>query len=479
MIDFANDGPLGSQAEELPMAHATIGIGSGAVNIIDQIRLNDEKAGHCYVIDTDEQCIRGSVVAEKFLLGKPRVYGMGCGADRSVADTLWAEQEFEISEMLSGIETAFVVASLGGGTGSACAPQLVQWLKKNQVRVVVFAVTPFHFEGELRQQNAAAALQELHREADAVFTFSNDRGLHLTEAEQDIRLCLHEVNKSVAGLAETLRRMVSERGFSQVTWDDLGSMGEVSEEAHQRLETSWAGTGEAAGPERLQQVVLEALQSPLFEDGNAWQHADKAFAGLIGGRDFSMSEYQAVVRALKEDLPDGFPIASGALVDPAMEGRLRLTLLFSSSTGNPDSEVQIQKIPLQPVCKPLSAESDPKTTNIEHTVYTEPAMEEDPVAEYADESVEDAPASYSDAGSDEKEDVDFASSYVEAVNDQDLFGDEYKDGDESQKYFIQQEELELEKKVNRGRFEKTERTILNGQDLDQPTYQRMKVAIRI
>ncbi len=465
MIDFANDGPLGMQDAQMPASHATIGIGSGAVNIIDQIRLNDENANHCYIIDTDEQCIRGSVVSEKFLLGKPRVYGMGCGADRKIAETLWVEQEFEISEMLSGIETAFVVASLGGGTGSACAPQLVQWLKKNQVRVVVFAVTPFGFEGEVRQQNAAYAQAELQRDADAVFTFSNNRGLHLTESDHDIRLCLHEVNKSVASLTETLRRMVSERGFSQVTWEDIISMGEVTEDAAQRLETGWAGTGEASGTERLQQVVLEALQSPLFEDGNAWQHADKAFAGLIGGSDFSMNEYQTVLRALKEDLPDGFPIASGALVDPSMDGRLRLTLLFSSSNGNPESEVRKME---------AVAHKQPEVVKVKETFVDFSEQETAAIPDQSEvEEVVDTPAMA------EVEEVDFADEYVEQKPEVDLFGDAVSPDGESQQYFIQQEELELEKKVNRGRFEKTERTILNGQDLDQPTFQRMKVQIRL
>ncbi|MEM1158992.1 MAG: hypothetical protein AAF649_09385 [Verrucomicrobiota bacterium] len=466
MIDFANDGPLGIEEAQTTVSHATIGIGSGAVNIIDQIRLNNENANHCYIIDTDEQCIRGSVVSEKFLLGKSRVFGMGCGADCKVAGTLWEEQEFEIAEMLCGIETAFVVASLGGGTGSACAPRLVRWLKRNQVHVVVLAVTPFQFEGASRRKNAALALNELQHDADAVFAFSNDRGLHLTESDHDIRCCLHEVNKSVANLSETLRRMVSERGFSQVTWEDITGMGEVTEEAYQRLENGWAGTGEASGPERLQQVVLEALQSPLFEDGNAWQHADKAFAGLIGGSDFSMNEYQTVLRALKEDLPDGFPIASGALVDPAMEGRLRLTLLFSSSSGNPESGITQLEDALvdDPVVADNIMEKSANFSELETAAIPDGLNEQ----QFADVSAGDG-----------FEEVDFVEDYVEQENEVDLFGEAISSEGESQKYFIQQEELELEKKINRGRFEKTERTILNGQDLDQPTFQRMKISIRL
>lgn len=472
MIDFANDEPLGMGDQVIPMSHATIGIGSGAVNILDQIKLSDEKANHCYIIDTDEQQIRGSVVGEKFLLGKSRVFGLGCGGDPKVADSLWAEQEFEIAEMLTGIETAFVIASLGGGTGSACAPQLVHWLKQNHMRVIVFAVTPFSFEGEKRHKNAADALTQLHSSADAVFKFSNNRGLHLSEVEHDIRHSLHEINKSVAKLSETLRRMVSERGFSQVTWEDLAGMGETTESARHRLESSWAGTGESSGPERLQQVVLEALQSPLFEDGNAWQHADKAFAGLIGGSDFSMNEYQTVLRALKQDLPDGFPISSGALVDPMMNGKLRLTLLFCSSAGNPDSQVELEEDLVLP-------DSHIKETTVIYKDLSEQETAEIPSLGLSNSEAEATEELEILTGETDNEVVDFADDFVDQTQNVDLFGETVTEAGESQKYFIQQEELDLEKKVNRGRFEKTERTILNGQDLDQPTFLRMNVKIRI
>jgi hypothetical protein len=48
-----------------------------------------------------------------------------------------------------------------------------------------------------------------------------------------------------------------------------------------------------------------------------------------------------------------------------------------------------------------------------------------------------------------------------------------------QRYFVQQEELPLDAKINRGRFEKTAPTVIDGQDLDIPTFMRQRLRVRV
>ncbi|MEM6821681.1 MAG: hypothetical protein AAF558_07065 [Verrucomicrobiota bacterium] len=487
MIEFAQNGPLGLSNDSSSGGAAIIGIGSGAVNVVDQIRLSRENADQCYIIDTDEQTIRGSVVEEKFLLGKRNVRGMGCGGDVAIAQSLWKAQEFEVAEMLSGIEKAFVVVSLGGGTGSGCGPLLLKWMKENGIRSTVFAITPFDFEGSAKLEKSADAVALMRHYSDSVFTVSNNRCLHLPEAEKDIRVSLHEVNKSVAQLVENLRRMITEKGLSQLEWDDLKSLNDTDSPAVISLENCWAGTGFAEGEDRLASVIMQALQSPLLEDGCAWKYSDRAFAGLIGGEDFSMSEYQALIRALKDDLPDGFPIVSGALVDPQMTGKLQLTLLFSTSTPQEvswnmketKSETAKEPVP-NGLFKPAAQTDESVRPEDEETVLIENLKN----AEKEEESRETEEVTIAQEKiSDEAIIEESMEEPIEEPGDGaeleiDLFSEDF-DASDAQRYFIQQDELPLEKEVSRGRFEKSSPTIMDGQDLDQPTYQRMKIKIRL
>jgi cell division protein FtsZ len=466
MIDFASEGPLGDVTYDETGTHATIGVGGGGVNILDRIRLANEEARNCFVMDTDEQAIRGSVVEEKFLLGKRRLRGLGCGGDMRLASQLWPEQEVEIAEMLEGLETAFVVTALGGGTGSGLAPHLVSWLKDQGVGVIVFAVTPFEFEGQEKRKRAAESLRRLKQSADGIYVFSNQRCLHLPEADKDIRWCMHEINGDLAQAVETLRRLSREKGLSQVTWNDLSAMGLASDMESGTLETAWTGSGEAAGPDRLERVVEDAIQGVMMEDGTGWKYAQRAFAGLIGGPDLSMSEYQAVIRALKSDLPDGFPIGSGALVDPSMGDRLRLTLFLSGPCGDPDNCL---------LDLPASTQGGGIIENQSDLAHEEENFEPtriDGIESGADAVVDEAGA--------ELDDSQFGDCHPEeAVAEEELFGIESMGAGESQIYFSEQEELPLERQNHRGRFEKTAPTIYDGEDLDQPTFQRLGISIRL
>lgn len=457
MIDFANEGPFGGEREEEYGVHATIGVGGGGVNILDRLRLWNEEARNCYVIDTDEQAIRGSVVEEKFLLGKRRLRGLGSGGDEKLTSGLWAEQEVEIAEMLEGLDTAFVVCALGGGTGSGITPHLVSWLKDQGVGVIVFAVTPFEFEGEAKRVRAAESLKEIKEKADGLYVFSNQRCLHLPEAEKDIRWCLHEMNGDLAQAVESLERLYKEKGLSQVTWEDLAAMGNTADMETGTLETAWVGGSEGSGPDRLKQVVENAIQSVMMEDGSGWKYSQRAFAGLIGGRNFSMSEYQSLLRVLKSDLPDGFPLASGALVDPSMGDRLRLVLMLSGPSGNPE-ECYVDGLGelTNPAPSPETGGAPGKANSVEPEIESDPPITEDaasPDQLYADEE--------------------------QPFPDIELFEMESAESNGSQKYFTEQEELPLGKQIHRGRFEKSAPTIYDGEDLDQPTFQRLGIQIRL
>jgi len=75
---------------------------------------------------------------------------------------------------VSGLNTAIVVAGLGGGTGSAVAPILARLARGAGVATIATVVMPFNFEGP-RNGTAVTALRNLEREVDLVMPFSNQK----------------------------------------------------------------------------------------------------------------------------------------------------------------------------------------------------------------------------------------------------------------------------------------------------------------
>jgi cell division protein FtsZ len=199
------------------------------------------------------------------------------------------------------------------------------------------------------------------------------------------------------------------------------------------LENCWTGFGIGSGSDRAREVVDEVLSGPLFADGQAWSKGSAVIACLGGGKNLSMGEFQTVIEYLKQEIPVELPILAGTILDAYETDALSLTLMVIGQTPEEETPKAKEELALTP--------AEPKTP-------------EPPVGNRI--KTKTVPAT------------------PETTRDDDFLG---TPGTE-QRYFAQQEELPLDKKIYRGRFEKSAPTILNGEDLDQPTFMRQNIKIR-
>jgi cell division protein FtsZ len=78
-----------------------------------------------------------------------------------------------LAEMLAGSNMVVLLAGLGGGTGSGITPIMARLARAAGAVTVAAVVTPFDFEGAVRNCRADAVTNRLQREADLVMAFSN------------------------------------------------------------------------------------------------------------------------------------------------------------------------------------------------------------------------------------------------------------------------------------------------------------------
>lgn len=137
-----------------------IAIGNGACNIAAAIQAQGFEGARFAFLDTEPDDLRNHPGAgENVLL-------QGSEAERQKAvNGLFA----------SDVEKVFILACLGGRTGSHFAP-LAARLAKAAGKVPACIVTlPFHFEGERRMATAHEALDELKECTPDVLVFENER----------------------------------------------------------------------------------------------------------------------------------------------------------------------------------------------------------------------------------------------------------------------------------------------------------------
>ena len=161
-----------------------LGVGQAGGKLATALAEFDADAGYGAVLDAlavnTAAADLDPLPLDTVLVGQSRVNGHGVGGDNELGAEVMEEDAVEVLDSLAPKVTAdaealFVVAGLGGGTGSGGAPILVRELSRvYDVPVYALGVLPGRDEGAMYQVNAGRSLKTLVREADATILLDND-----------------------------------------------------------------------------------------------------------------------------------------------------------------------------------------------------------------------------------------------------------------------------------------------------------------
>jgi cell division protein FtsZ len=86
------------------------------------------------------------------------------------------------------------------------------------------------------------------------------------------------------------------------------------------------GTGTGFGDTRATDAAHGAISSPLLEDASV-KGARGVILNITGGPDFSLAEVNEAATIIQEAAHEDANIIFGAVVDPKMEGRVKVTVI--------------------------------------------------------------------------------------------------------------------------------------------------------
>jgi cell division protein FtsZ len=166
---------LGPPAPGDPLEFVVVGVGGGGCNVVHRVFDSGQSAGVLWAVNTDAQHLYSVKAHHKLLLGRNICRGRSANADPRVGELAAEESRLELANALKGARLAFVIATLGGGTGSGAAPTVAKIAREERATVVSLVTQPFVVEGSVRTANADASLRRLRTHADFTATFPNDR----------------------------------------------------------------------------------------------------------------------------------------------------------------------------------------------------------------------------------------------------------------------------------------------------------------
>lgn len=467
MIEFKPDGPFAEKADQLfPDRVRIIGLGQTGTAVCDQLVLHGRSSNDLWVFDTDQQVIEASVVPNRHLLGAELVHGLGCNGDIDLAREIVAQEEKRLVSVVHGCDFLILILGLAGCTGVAMAEHIIQLSGKTGAKVIVVGAQPFAFEGWARREKAIQAITSLRQEADSVLVLSQDRIVDEPAATKNVRYGFHRMHQLLAQTAQALSQVVCKRGLIQLSFADVRSLyGRYT--GSEVLENCWAAHVEGDIHDSTSDMIGKLLACPMLSDELIWKHIDHAIVAVSGTRDLGLSDVQEMVGALKDRLSVNIPIATSASLDDENHDKVSMTVLFAMTAPvqMPVEAAPANKLPVAPprpltktVALPdiearLSPPMTDKNTKPLPAPPKKPKVEPALVESY--EVAETGPLPQPEEA-------------PRAVPVKAVAG----------RFIAKQEEMEFEGPT-RGRFEKTHETMHNGENLDQPTFRRRRLTIKL
>jgi cell division protein FtsZ len=502
MIQLSKNYSLPEREKE-PIPVKVVGLGGAGSNALDRILLDGLESADLVAINTDVQSLASSVATHKVQLGRKTTRGLGTGGDPDLGYQAALESTDEIRQAISGGRIIFICAGLGGGTGSGAAPVVAQLAHEAGLLAVAFATMPFSFEGKRRSAQAQDALTRLNEVANVVICFENDRmgdmvapraGIHQAFAAADIT-----ISQSVRAIVNLLQRP----GLIQIGFDDL--LATLRRQNGRCL----FGFGESESDNRAHDALAQALKNPLMDKGRLLADAAHVLVQVAGGPAMTLSEIEILMKELGRYVSEQTQILFGTAVDARMANRLSVTIISSlghesvEKTDSIPSDFAGNEVSTSPATliadavgettpepavgtsSPLAdvSESTPASTTsklpelhraVDISPQTEPFAEPEPPLELI--PVEPAPV-IEEIAPPAPPIVRAPESFPIMPKKKPAMDPELLKPAKPEKNHAKQEVLQFEP-VTRGRFEKSEPTIVEGQDLDVPTFLRKKIRVK-
>ncbi len=301
-----------------------VGVGGGGCNAVNYMYRQNIQGCSFIVCNTDAQALQSSEVPVKIQMGQN---GLGAGTDPTAGRNAALEAQDEIARKVldCGTQMLFITAGMGGGTGTGASPVIAKMAKDRGILTVAVVTIPFKNEGNESQSKAVDGIHELEKNVDSLLIINNEK-LYQFFGDTLIQEAFPKADEVLATAVRGIIEVISRHGYINVDFQDVCKMMRNSGMA-------LMGSGEGTGPNRLQDAVKGAFESPLLNDFDL-KTAKNVLINITTGNNESgakMSDLEKIDDMITEYTGDANHFKKGIIWedDPEFGDHVRITAIVT------------------------------------------------------------------------------------------------------------------------------------------------------
>ena len=307
---------------------AVIGVGGGGSNAINALIKNNIKDITTIAYNTDSQALENSNAEIKTQIGPQVTKGHGAGSNPEVGKLAAQESKEEIQKHLEGVHVAFILAGMGGGTGTGAVSEIGKMAIEKGILTIGLVTTPFEFEGEVRSQIAQKGLKQFESNCDILIVIGNEKLCNISDEEITFLNAFELTDNVLCKALKSFIQTIKETSRINIDVSDFFTI------MKGKKCRAIIGTGSAKGPDKAIIAAQNALNNPLLEDGNVNAEAiDGVIISIRCGNDSMLTDINQAVEQIKNSVSNQAQIIFGAHVDESMDESIQVSV-FATINGN-------------------------------------------------------------------------------------------------------------------------------------------------
>lgn len=236
--------------------------------------------------------------------------------------------EQEIIGKLEERDIVFVVAGLGGETGSVVAPYITKLIKQRSILCVGLCSFPFEFEGRYKKKRSQQAYLSMAEYTDSLICIDNDRFLDSNLKNNELQTAsdiFQDSNNHFEAVIKGLSGLLTQPGMINVDIEDIRTI-------FNDMGLATVGYGVDRGDQRSADAVANLLNSPAL-GSYPLSEAKGCLVNITAGLDMRLDEFEVVGNAVKDILGYDATVVIGTSFEPDMTDTMTVTVII---TGLPE-----------------------------------------------------------------------------------------------------------------------------------------------
>jgi cell division protein FtsZ len=307
-----------------------IGVGGAGGNAVNRMVDAGLTGVEFISVNTDAMALDNNRAPHRIQIGERITKGLGAGANPDIGRQAMEEDRDKIAMAIEGADMVFITAGMGGGTGTGGAPVIAEIAREKDILTVAIVTRPFLFEGKVRDRNAKRGIEDLNKSVDTIIVIPNQKLLTIVDNKTTIIDAFKTADDVLYQATKGISDLIAVHGLVNLDFADVKTI-------MKGMGGALMGTGccEGDAEKRAIGAAEAAIHNPLLDDISI-SGAKGILINVTGGTDMTLYDVSEATRVVNEAVGEGVDtnIIFGAVTDPTMNGKIRVTVIATGFSEN-------------------------------------------------------------------------------------------------------------------------------------------------